>query len=119
MTETRTLPLAAPPLRGAAIGMLGAALVLPALPGHPGLLCPLRTVTGIPCPFCGMTTSVESTVHLRFRDALAANPAGLFLVAAALWLLLRRPARLRYSLPVLWAGLALMWVFELHRFAII
>ena len=58
-----------------------------------------------------MTTSVESTVHLRFRDALTANPAGLLLVAAALWLVLRRPARVRYSLPVLWVGLALMWVF--------
>jgi hypothetical protein len=76
-------------------------------------------VTGIPCPFCGMTTSVEATAHLRFRDALAANPAGLVLVAAALWLLLRRPAGVRYSLPLLWATLALMWVFELHRFAII
>jgi len=99
--------------------MFGAALVLPALPGHPGLLCPLRTITGVPCPFCGMTTSVEATLHLRFRDALTANPAGLLLVAAALWLVLRRPARVRYSLPVLWVGLALMWVFELHRFAII
>ncbi len=101
------------------MGMLGAALVLPALPGHPGLVCPLRTLTGVPCPFCGMTTSVESTVHLRFRDALAANPAGVFLVAAALWFVLRRPTQLRYSLPLLWVGLALMWVFELHRFAII
>ena len=25
------------------------------------------------CPFCGTTTSVESTVHLRFGDALAAK----------------------------------------------
>jgi hypothetical protein len=66
-----------------------------------------------------MTTSVEATAHLRFRDALAANPAGLVLVAAVLWFLLRRPAGVRYSLPVLWVALALMWVFELHRFAII
>jgi hypothetical protein len=99
--------------------MLGAALVLPALPGHPGLPCPLRAITGVPCPFCGMTTSVESTVHLRLGDALAANPAGLVVVAAALWLLLRRPTRVRYSLPLLWVALALMWVFELYRFAII
>ena len=119
MSLTRTLPITAPLLRGAAIGMLGAALVLPALPGHPGLLCPLRTITGVPCPFCGMTTSVEATAHLRFRDAFAANPAGLVLVAAALWFVLRRPGQVRYSLPLLWVGLALRWVFELHRFAII
>ena len=34
--------------RGAALAMLGAAAVLPLLPGHAGLPCPLRTLTGIP-----------------------------------------------------------------------
>ena len=38
--------------------MLGAAAVLPLLPIEPGFACPLRTWTGIPCPLCGMTTSV-------------------------------------------------------------
>jgi uncharacterized protein DUF2752 len=99
--------------------MLGAGLALPALPGHPGLPCPLRAVTGVPCPFCGMTTSVEATVHLRLGDALAANPAGLVLVAVALWILVRRPASMHYSLPLIWAAVAAMWLFQLHRFAFI
>ena len=116
MTATRSLPVAAPEIRRAVVAMLGAAAVLPALPGHPGLPCPLRTLTGVPCPFCGMTTSVEATVHLRLGDALLANPAGIVLVAAVVWLLLRRPAVVRYSLPIIFSALALMWVFELHRF---
>ncbi|MDQ6797724.1 MAG: DUF2752 domain-containing protein [Actinomycetota bacterium] len=99
--------------------MLVLAVVLPALPGHPGLLCPLRTLTGLPCPMCGMTTSVEATVHLRLGDALGANPAGVIAVAVAVILLVRRPATIPLWVPALVAGLAAMWMFELHRFAFI
>ena len=106
-------------LRRAGAFMLAAAAVLPVLPGHPGLPCPLRTITGIPCPFCGMTTSVENTVHLHFGDALAAAPAGILLVAFAVWLLVRRPQQLRVPMPVIIGALALMWVFQLHRFGFV
>src|SRR5437879_6489635 len=99
--------------------MLVAALVLPVIPGHPHLICPLRTLTGVPCPLCGMTTSVEATVHLRLGDALAANPAGILAVAVAVLLLLRRPPGVRLSLPLVLAALALMWVCELHRFGFV
>jgi hypothetical protein len=96
--------------------MLAAAAVLPWVPGHPHLFCPLRTITGVPCPLCGMTTSVEATVHLRIGDALSANPAGVLVVALAVLLLVRRPAAIRVSMPLIVAALALMWAFELHRF---
>jgi hypothetical protein len=89
--------------------MLAAAAVLPALPAHPPLLCPLKTITGVPCPFCGMTTSVEATVHLRFGDALAASPAGVLLVVAATIFLVRRPAAVRVPLGLVFGVLALMW----------
>jgi hypothetical protein len=83
----------------------------------PGLPCPLRTLTGIPCPLCGMTTSVTDTVHGHLGAALAANPAGLLAVAAAVALLVWRRAREAAvpaaAVPV---ALALMWLFELHRF---
>ncbi len=97
--------------------MLAAAFVLPALPGHPGLPCTLRMVTGVPCPMCGMTTSVEATVHLDLAGAFAANPAGIALVVVAVVLLVRRPR----SIPIppvaaVLTLLAMMWVFELHRF---
>ncbi|MBV8982523.1 MAG: DUF2752 domain-containing protein [Acidimicrobiia bacterium] len=91
-------------------------MVLPALPGHPSLLCPLRTVTGVPCPLCGMTTSVEATMHLRFGDAFAATPAGILAVALAIVFLVHRPKTIRLPLALVFAVLALMWAFQLHRF---
>jgi Protein of unknown function (DUF2752) len=106
-------------LRIAGGAMLAAAAVLPALPGHPGIVCPLRTLTGIPCPLCGMTTSVEDTVHLHVRDALAANPAGVAATVVALALLVLRPARFRVPALAACAALTAMWVFELHRFGLV
>ena len=100
--------------------MLALAYVLPALPGHPGPPCPLRMLTGVPCPMCGMTTSVEATVHLDFRAALAANPAGIALVVVAIVLLARRPRSVPLPPVAVTLGvLALMWVFELNRLGFI
>jgi hypothetical protein len=103
-------------LRTAGAVMLGCAFVLPALPGHPGVACPLRAATGIPCPLCGMTTSVEDTVHLHVGRALAANPAGVGAVVAALLLLVLRPRRVAIPTGAGVMLLASMWLFELHRF---
>ena len=107
-------------LRPAGAVMLGAAAVLSAAPGDQGIPCPLRALTGIPCPLCGMTTSVTEAVRLDLADAWAANPVGIAAVVVAIVLLvLKRPT----ELPVPWwlVGSALggMWLFQLHRFAVI
>ena len=104
-------------LRVAGGAMLAAGLTLPVLPGHPSFHCPLRTLTGLPCPLCGLSTSVEETVRLHLGDALAANPLGIVLVLAALALLVVRPARLVLPKAVVPAVLAASWLFELHRFS--
>lgn len=99
--------------------LLGAAAVRAALPGEHGLPCPLRTLTGIPCPLCGMTTSVTETVELDVRDAVAANPAGVALVALALTIVLGPGRRLAVRSSLVYFALAAMWLWELHRFAVI
>jgi hypothetical protein len=90
-----------------------------ALPAEAGLPCPLRTLTGIPCPLCGMTTSVTETFELDLRDAIAANPAGLALAAVAVVLLLGHGRRLAVRPGLVYFALAAMWLWELHRFAVI
>jgi hypothetical protein len=106
-------------LRIAGALMLGGGVLLPLLPDGAGVPCPLRTLTGVPCPLCGMTTSVVATLELDLGTALAANPAGILAVAAAIVLLLLRPRYVRVPPLIVYPALALMWVFELNRFSIV
>lgn len=107
--------------------MAAGALALPVLP-EVGVLCPLRRVTGVPCPFCGTTTGVLATAAGDVGAAFAANPAAPLLVAAvvlawAAWL----AARVGIPLPSLrWRRppaalvvvvVAALWLFQFHRFS--
>ena len=100
--------------------MLAAAAVRPLIPGQPGLPCPFRAITGIPCPLCGLTTSVTEAVHLRLGEALAVTPAGVVAVVLAVALLLAR-RRESVSVPswLIPTTLALMWTYQLFRFSIL
>jgi hypothetical protein len=95
----------------------GAALQL--LPVHIPIFCPLRAATGVPCPLCGMTTSVEATLRLDLGDALAATPAGSLAVVVAIALLVLRPSVIRLPASALFVALAAMWAFQLHRFSLL
>ena len=109
------------------------ALVYPAVHAATGLrpFCPLRTVTGIPCPLCGGTTSATALVAGRLDDALAVNPlvpvlavglAGILVLMAARalgWAARPQPwsaARRRWLTGAAAAALLVSWVVQLHRF---
>ena len=57
--------------------------------GH-GSVCPMKAVTGLPCPSCGATRSVMSLAHGDFAAAWSWNPLGyilgLLLLTLPVWL---------------------------------
>lgn len=100
------------------------------------VICPLRAFTGVPCPFCGMTTGTVAMMRGDLGGALAANPFSplvLFAILggfvdgvrrffgrAAIWA--RFPtsstARRRVVSVLIGAG-AVSWVIQLNRFGFI
>jgi hypothetical protein len=90
----------------------------------PGTLCPIRAVTGVPCPLCGGTTVFMDLGAARPGAAIAANPfvfTGMVgLVTAPLgsgsrWWAMSPRTRLRLLLVVL----ALSWLWQLARFGLL
>jgi hypothetical protein len=110
-------------LRVAVMG--GAAVILAQLQSlHPDralVVCPLRAMTGVPCPLCGGTTAAMSLARLRPVEALRANPfvvLGALLVAVAP-LAARRHVRrlpLRVAMGMLGCLLVAAELWQLVRF---
>jgi hypothetical protein len=117
----------------AGLAAAGAAAAYQAALGGKGLWlpCPLRTLTGIPCPLCGMTTAATALASGDLGAALAANPFVLVLAGFTVVMAVLMAARAlgRLGPPPPWpesrrrqgnwlAGVlaAASWAFQLHRF---
>jgi Protein of unknown function (DUF2752) len=80
--------------------------------------CPLRTLTGIPCPLCGSTRGVVAAVHGHLGHALALNPASLLvLVLAAMLVLGWRLERVRIPVWCIVSVFAVLWSYQLFKYA--
>lgn len=55
-----------------------------------GIHCPIRYITGIPCPGCGTTRALFALCRLDFEAALYYNPAAPFIAALLLFALHHR-----------------------------
>ena len=81
--------MANPRIGGAAISVLLGTIVLLSLSlesAPKGLpLCIFHTITGLPCPSCGMTRAVISLGHGDIRAAFFLNPVSILIYFAA-WL---------------------------------
>ena len=93
----------------------------------PGALCPLRRLTGVPCPMCGSTTVFMEAGAGHWTEALGANPFTVlaFAVFLAAPLGLIDPVATWADMPArrrnigLGVVLALSWIWQLHRFGFI
>jgi hypothetical protein len=111
--QTTPLGIRARDARVGAAALLGLAVAWPRLPVHPPLACPLRTLTGVPCPLCGMTRSVVAAMHGHLFESLRFNPAGILVVLLAVALLTRlRLDRVRIPPWIVVAFVALLWVWN-------
>ena len=102
-------------LRLAVAGAFGVAAAWPLLPVHPPLACPLRSLTGIPCPLCGMTRACVAAVHGHLGQSLAFNPAGILIIVLAAVVLVRPSfvRNLRIPMWTLWAAAGALWLWNI------
>jgi hypothetical protein len=105
-------------LRVVGAAILAIAAVRPLVPFEFVPPCPLRAVTGIPCPLCGMTRGVTALVHGDIGRAVFLNPGSLLVVALALVLLVQWKTR-RFVVPV-WLIVtvpAALWTWQLFKYS--
>jgi uncharacterized protein DUF2752 len=101
-------------VRTAAGGMLAIAAAWPLLPLHPPLACPLLSLTGVPCPLCGMTRAVVAAAHGHLASSLSFNPGGILVLLLGLAALVRPTLLTRLRLPQwsIFAVLGALWLWN-------
>ena len=77
-------------------------------PSLPGLSCPLRALSGIPCPTCFLTRATAAALQLRLDEALHLHAFGIPLaVLLVAWSALA--IRRRHVLPLQVGGWQVAW----------
>ncbi len=94
-------------VQAAAGGMLAIAAAWPSLPLHPPLVCPLLSLTGVPCPLCGMTRAVVAAAHGHLASSLSFNPGGIFVLLLAVAAVVRPSWLTTARLPI-WSIVAVL-----------
>ena len=58
------------------------------------VICPIRRITGIPCPGCGSTRAIMSLLHGELAAAVSTNPlaVALAVIVPSWWMFFRRRA---------------------------
>ncbi len=107
--------------------LLGAAALTDPTHPLPFDVCVFHTLTGLPCPTCGMTRAVCQAVHGHWAQSVAWHPAGVMLaVGLAGWMLwaaaeawrgqpIAEALRRRLAKALLIAGVAVSGVFWLRQ----
>jgi hypothetical protein len=119
-TASSPLQLDLKPLRFGAAAMFGIAAIRPALPAAVplGPPCPLRTLTGVPCPFCGMSRGVVALVHGHVSEAFTFNPGVFLIVAMAIVLLVAwRWQRVRVPVWAVFLFFTVLWAYQLFKYS--
>jgi hypothetical protein len=87
---------------------------------RPASLCLLRTLTGVPCPFCGGTTAAVRLGEGDLRGSLAASPIALPMLLIWPLLGLAGPPRWAAARRVRWTAIAVILggaeLWQLARF---
>ena len=112
------IPLA--PMRWLVVGCLGiavAGMVIP-FPVYPP--CPLLSITGVPCPMCGMTRSVRSLMHGDLAASVRYQPFGMIAALAGAAIILmwavprtRRIASVDIPVAVAVSCVAASWIWNI------
>ena len=116
----RSLTIPLEPMRWLVVGCLGIALLGLVMPFPVFPPCPMLTVTGVPCPMCGMTRSVRSFSVGDIDASIRYQPFGMIAAVVgigvlALWATpaTRRIASVRVPVVIAVSCVAVSWIWNI------